>query len=339
METSYDVRIWKMEVYRGTRTTSHRVRWSVAGRRWRETFKTAALAEAFRSELVTAARRGEAFGVESGRPVSMERAQRRVSWFDFAREYAVMKWPHLAPNSRRNTARALTNATLAMVTADRGRPPDDDLRKALTAWSFNRADQRVRAPPAEVARALTWLGRNTREVGDLAQPAVVRSVLDALTLRVDGTTAARGTVQRQRGVLVNLAEYAVERGAARHTTRSTALRVEGAADREGGGPAGRRQPGAGSGAARRGGRAEAERAVAGGVLRGHVLRGAAARRGGDAAEGEPRCCRRRAGASCCWSRRPRRPARRGPTAAGAGRSASSSTGPRARRGSSPARRS
>jgi hypothetical protein len=78
------------------------------------------MADAFRSELVTAARRGEAFGIESGRPVSMERAQRRVSWLAFAREYVTMKWPHLAPNSRRNTARALTVGTLAMVNGTRG---------------------------------------------------------------------------------------------------------------------------------------------------------------------------------------------------------------------------
>ena len=210
-ETSYNVKVWKIETYRGTRATSHRVRWSVAGRRWRETFRTAALAEAFRSELVTAARRGEAFGVDSGRPVSMERAERQMSWFDFAREYARMKWPHLAPNSRRNTARALTVGTLAMVSGTRGRPLDEDLRKALTAWTFNRGSE-GREPSAEVARALVWLGRNTREVGDLAQLAVARSVLDALTRRADGTTAAAATVQRQRGVLVNLAEYAVERG-------------------------------------------------------------------------------------------------------------------------------
>ena len=213
-ETSYDVRIWKTEVYEGARRTSHTVRWSVAGRPWRQTFKTAALADAFRSELVTAARRGEAFGVESGRPISMERAQRRVSWLAFAREYAVMKWPHLAPNSRRNTARALTNATLALVTTDRARPPDADLRKALTAWSFNVRTSRSGTPPAEVARAITWLERNTREVGDLTEPAVVRKVLDALALRVDGTPAAPGTVQRERGVLVNVAEYAVESSAA-----------------------------------------------------------------------------------------------------------------------------
>jgi integrase len=48
-------------------------------------------------------------------------------------------------------------------------------------------------------------------VGDLDKPAVARAVLDALTLTADGGVAAPGTVQRQRGVLVNAAEYAVER--------------------------------------------------------------------------------------------------------------------------------
>ena len=210
-DTSYDVKVWKIETYRGSRTSSYRVRWMVAGRPHRETFRTSAMADAFRSDLVQAARRGEAFGIESGRPVSMQRAEREICWFDFAREYASMKWPHLAPNSRRNTARALTVGTLAMVTGARSRPAEEDLRKALTAWAFNRGSE-GREPSAEISRALTWLGRNTREVGDLAQPAVARSVLDALTRRADGTTAAAATVQRQRGVLVNLAEYAVERG-------------------------------------------------------------------------------------------------------------------------------
>jgi hypothetical protein len=40
---------------------------------------------------------------------------------------------------------------------------------------------------------------------------VIRGVLDALTRKDDGTPAAPASIQRQRGVLVNLAEYAVER--------------------------------------------------------------------------------------------------------------------------------
>jgi integrase len=55
------------------------------------------------------------------------------------------------------------------------------------------------------------LGRNTRDVGDLAQSGVARALLDRLGVTKDGRPAAPGSVQRQRGVLVNLAEYAVER--------------------------------------------------------------------------------------------------------------------------------
>ena len=47
METSYDVKFWKIEVYNGARMRSYRVRWIVAGRMWRESFRTHALADAF----------------------------------------------------------------------------------------------------------------------------------------------------------------------------------------------------------------------------------------------------------------------------------------------------
>jgi len=211
METSYDVRVWKVDVYEGARATSYTVRWSVAGRRWREPFRTAALADAFRSDLLRAARRGEAFVMDTGRPVSMERSERQVNWLMFAREYVVMKWPHLAPNSRRNTARALTNATLALVAGTRGRPPDAELRKALTSWAFNVRASAGKGPTDEIARSLAWLERNTRTVGELEKPAVARAVLDALTLTANGSIAAPATVQRQRGVVVNAAEFAVER--------------------------------------------------------------------------------------------------------------------------------
>lgn len=210
METSYDVRIWKTEVYSGARKSTYTVRWAVAGRRWKRSHATRALADAFRSELTTASRKGEAFVIESGLPVSKQRAEQDVTWFAFAQQYTAMKWPHLAPNSRRNTARALTNVTLALISDDRGRPSDELLRKAVTAWAFNlRAKEE---PPAEIARTLEWLARSTRSIGDLGKPAVVRTALDALTRRADGSTAAPATIQRQRGVLVNVGEYAVEVG-------------------------------------------------------------------------------------------------------------------------------
>ncbi|MFC4945674.1 tyrosine-type recombinase/integrase [Pseudonocardia sp. GCM10023141] len=211
METSYDVKVWKIETYRGARATSYRVRWVVGGHRHGESFLTMPLADAFRSDLVRAARQGEAFVIESGRPMSMDRAQRKINWLVFARQYAAVKWPTLAPNSRRNTAHALTSATMAMISDGRGRPNDAELRKALTAWAFNLRTSANGTPPDNLVQALTWLERNTRDVGDLDNAAIARAVLDAMTVNIDGGASAPATVQRQRGVLVNLAEYAVER--------------------------------------------------------------------------------------------------------------------------------
>ena len=72
MSTSYDVRVWKTETVRGARGNSFKVRWAVAGRRWKQSFRSAALADRFRSELVGAARKGEAFDTETGRPATAQ---------------------------------------------------------------------------------------------------------------------------------------------------------------------------------------------------------------------------------------------------------------------------
>ena len=76
MNCSYDVRIWKTEQYSGPRGTTHKVRWAVAGQRRKKSFRTKALADSFRSELVSAQRKGEAFAVETGLPISIVRLVR-----------------------------------------------------------------------------------------------------------------------------------------------------------------------------------------------------------------------------------------------------------------------
>jgi hypothetical protein len=73
--TTYDVRIYKTDVYKGTRVTTYYVRWQVNGQRRKEPFRTAAHADSFRSELLTAARKGEAFSTRTGRPVSWQRGE------------------------------------------------------------------------------------------------------------------------------------------------------------------------------------------------------------------------------------------------------------------------
>ena len=67
MNTTYDVRIWQIEPYKGQRGTTYKVVWIVAGRRWKETYKTVALAESFRSNLLAAARKHFLAAVELGR--------------------------------------------------------------------------------------------------------------------------------------------------------------------------------------------------------------------------------------------------------------------------------
>jgi hypothetical protein len=65
--TTYDARVYRTEVYKGSEVTTYKVRWKVGGRLWKEGFRTAAQADSFRSALLTAARRGEAFSLATGR--------------------------------------------------------------------------------------------------------------------------------------------------------------------------------------------------------------------------------------------------------------------------------
>lgn len=73
--TTYDVRIYLTEEYKGAKVTTYKVRWKTDRRMWKEGFRNAALADRFRSSLFTAPRKGEAFSISTSRPMSWE-AQR-----------------------------------------------------------------------------------------------------------------------------------------------------------------------------------------------------------------------------------------------------------------------
>lgn len=210
--TSYDVRIWKTEVYRGKKRDSYRVRWTVDGAPFKESFRLSAQAESFRSQLVTAAKQGEAFSTLTGLPVSMMRVQNDLSWFDFCVRYVDHKWPHAAGNSRKGIAEALVTATPAMLTAKRGRPADDVIRRALNGWAFNTARRDTVEQPAEIAKALAWLRTATKPMSVLAEPREVRGLIDLISVKLDGKPAASSVVRRKRAILHNLGEYAVEQG-------------------------------------------------------------------------------------------------------------------------------
>lgn len=211
MSSTYNVRIWKTEVYRGARTTTHTVRWMVDGKPWRAPFRTDALADSFRSQLVSAARKGEAFDTETGRPVSLARAEADESWYDFACSYIDMKWADAAGKSRAGNAETLATVTPALLTKSQGRPSADEVRRALYGWAFNTRARTSGPPPEELRPVIAWLERNTVSVSAVADPDKLRAALAAIGRRMDGTLAAASTVARKRAVFHNALEYAVER--------------------------------------------------------------------------------------------------------------------------------
>ncbi|MFG1621188.1 tyrosine-type recombinase/integrase [Kribbella sp. NPDC049227] len=217
MELSYDVRLHKTEVVVGKRTTSYKVRWSVAKRPFKLAHRTSKLAESFRSKLVTAAREGLPFDTKSGLPAPMAKALYSRSWFDHACQYVDTKWPRISPGHRRGISETLTLATLALLGRGNGRPSEAEIRKALHTWAFSKAargglpyDQAI--PPQEYEAAIVWLKRNTLDLSELEQSEILRETLDRLATRQDGKAAAAKTVTRRRATLHAAVQYAVQLG-------------------------------------------------------------------------------------------------------------------------------
>lgn len=216
MESTYDVKIWAIREKTGRPTKaskkgkkSYTVRWFVAKEPFSETYATRALAESFRSQLLSAQKRGEAFRRIDGLPVSIGRDVVEEDWFKFAQRYVDMKWARAAAKSRAGNADTMASATMAMLASERGKPTDEVLRKAMTGWAFN-TKRRETDRPTAIERALKWLAANTLPVSRLDDLSIARKVLDQIALKMDGTPAAAKTVSRKRSVLYNALEYAVE---------------------------------------------------------------------------------------------------------------------------------
>jgi integrase len=216
--TTYDVRVYRTDVYKGSKVTTYRVRWRTGHRDWREGFRNAALADSFRSSLLTAARKGEAFSLTTGRPASWQRAESALTWYGLILNYVAAKWQQAAPNHRKSIAEALTDATEAMFTSNSPPPyPADEIRRALRTWALSDRLRGVTDPPEDLAAVLRWLQTATVAVADLDRPATgaasCRSMLERISRKQDGTSAAANTTNRKRAVLNNLMQYAVETGA------------------------------------------------------------------------------------------------------------------------------
>jgi len=205
---TYDARVYKTEVYRGKTVTTYTVRWRAGDKPWKEPFRNKAQSESFRSSLLSAARNGEAFSITTGRPLSWQRTENDKSWYEFACAYVDMKWKLASGGYRRDIARALVATTPAMLENKHGRPDDAKIRKALMRWGFNAQDRDD--CPDEFANVLRWVSRSSKPVSSLADPATTRKVLDTISTRLNGKRAAASTAHRNRAILHNALEFAVE---------------------------------------------------------------------------------------------------------------------------------
>jgi integrase len=208
--SSFDVRVFAIRRRPGRK--AFEVRWRVAGRDKSRSFVSRALADSYRAELVRAARKGLAFAPGTGEPESWATpGPEPVTWYRHAVAYAEMKWPHLAPHSRASLADALATVTSLLTREADRRPPAQTLRAALYGHAFN-ARRRCGAPGPDMASALAWLERASLPVSQLADPRVIRAVLDGLCTRLDGSPAAASTITRKRAVFHGALGYAVELG-------------------------------------------------------------------------------------------------------------------------------
>nr|WP_305778547.1 hypothetical protein [Nonomuraea pusilla] len=216
MNTSYKVKFWDIRTNTrsdGTgkkpRIVSHTVRWTVGDREKSSTFKTKGLAESFLSDFRQAAKKGEAFDVETGLPLSMAKAKDTRTWYAFAVAYVHTWWPHAAAKSREGMTDTLATVTRVLVGDAPGRPSDEIIRWALREYSFLPEDRRSQPSP-EIARTVRWLEASSLPSSALEETKQVRGVLEALSLRMDGNAAATSTYRRKRAIIHHALEYAVE---------------------------------------------------------------------------------------------------------------------------------
>lgn len=209
MGKTYDVRIWGVRQRKDRGQSSAELRWRVGATPHSRTFSTKTLADSRRAELLTAVRNGEPFDEATGLPLRELRERNDVSWYQHARDYIEMKWPTSPAKTRTTLADAMATATPALVSSRRGMPDARDLRYALYGWAFN-CNRWTKDPPAAVARTLAWVERNTLPMSALDDPLVIRKVLTAFTLRLDGGTAAPSTFKRKRAIFHNALGFAVE---------------------------------------------------------------------------------------------------------------------------------
>lgn len=206
---TYQVRIGKLQ--KRPKKNGHRyiARWHVGGQPKSLTFIAEPLAEAFLSDLRQAAKAGEDFDLATGLPPSMMVPPPGPTLLPFAQDFLISRWPFTAPRTRETEVYALMQLLAAAVAEHPGPPRADVLRSALRDHALLPAARRTPlTEPQE--RALRWLQEASLPVTELGKPKVLRPVLAALAVNLDGRPAAPNTLKRRRAILRHLLECAVE---------------------------------------------------------------------------------------------------------------------------------
>lgn len=79
----------------------------------------------------------------------------------------------------------------------------------MYGWAFNK-NRWDEEPPADVTKVLDWFERKSLATSALSDLVLVRSSLRAISRKLDGKTAAPGTISRKRAIFYNSLEFAVE---------------------------------------------------------------------------------------------------------------------------------
>jgi site-specific recombinase XerD len=190
----------------------------------------------WRHGRLSAVRKGEAFDIATGEPLSMVRHKTiTLSWYEFACEYVEVKWPTTSPNHRMGTANVLMSVTVALL-ADR-MPPDEKaaraIRSALLNWGFN-ARRGSEEQSADVTERLEWVARNSPPLTQLLDSRTMRPRLTRLSTKLDGSRASARTAAWRRSVLSTALNYAMEQqflesnpvGAVKWTSQKTVEAVD-----------------------------------------------------------------------------------------------------------------
>lgn len=215
---TYDVKIWSIRK-RPNRVAAYQLRWRVGSQPFSKSYRIKAQADGRRSQLMAALRNQEQFDTESGLPGSEVKALNTTTWYAHSCAYAEMKWPDASAKHRASIADTLATITPKLVKDTRGAPAAKVLRLALYSWAYRfvltseglRPRLDVEQSPDEIVAALDWIKRKSLDMTALETASVVRTALDTLKLKQDGTPAAPNTVKRKRPVLSNCLRYAVER--------------------------------------------------------------------------------------------------------------------------------